>query len=124
MSQNRNALIMGVPYKASLLRPRCLNRIGLTVTLPHADPLFQAKRQVLQQNNLATQQTFQLKQGQVRTQAACILCPASCRGAALLRVFQLCATCSASAAAGDNRDMLTRFAAGSCSGRNKGLGRP
>ena len=36
------------------------------MTLPHADPLFQAKRQVLQQNNLATQQTFQLKQGQAR----------------------------------------------------------
>ena len=62
----------------SALRPRCLNRIGLTVTLPHADPLFQAKRQVLQQNNLATQQTFQLKQGQVRRRS-----PAPCRGPAV-----------------------------------------
>ena len=35
------------------------------MTLPHADPLFQAKRGVLQQHGLATQQTFQLKAGQV-----------------------------------------------------------
>ena len=42
-----------------------MRRIGLTVTLPHADPLFQAKRGVLQQHGLATQQTFQLKAGEV-----------------------------------------------------------
>lgn len=40
-------------------------RMALTVTLPHADPLFQAKRTVLQQHNLSTQQTFQLQRDKV-----------------------------------------------------------
>ncbi|CAL5228874.1 g12088 [Coccomyxa viridis] len=39
------------------------DRLALTVTLPHADSLFQAKRAVLQQHKLATQQTFQLQRG-------------------------------------------------------------
>ena len=42
------------------------DRLALTVTLPHADALFQAKRAVLQQHKLATQQTFQLQRGKVR----------------------------------------------------------
>ena len=41
------------------------DRLALTVTLPHADSLFQAKRGVLQQHKLATQQTFQLQRGKV-----------------------------------------------------------
>ncbi len=40
--------------------------MALTVTLPHADPLFQAKRAVLQQHKLSTQQTFQLQRDKVR----------------------------------------------------------
>ena len=43
------------------------DRLALTVTLPHADSLFQAKRAVLQQHKLATQQTFQLQRGKVRS---------------------------------------------------------
>ncbi|CAK0782675.1 hypothetical protein CVIRNUC_005870 [Coccomyxa viridis] len=39
------------------------DRLALTVTLPHADSLFQAKRAVLQQHSMATQQTFQLQRG-------------------------------------------------------------
>jgi hypothetical protein len=50
------------------------DRLALTVTLPHADALFQAKRAVLQQHNMATQQTFQLQRGKASSP---IVAPAS-----------------------------------------------
>ena len=50
------------------------DRLALTVTLPHADSLFQAKRAVLQQHKLATQQTFQLQRGKVRPPAPAACC--------------------------------------------------
>ena len=50
------------------------DRLALTVTLPHADSLFQAKRAVLQQHSMATQQTFQLQRGKVAAQTTLTLC--------------------------------------------------
>jgi len=40
------------------------DKMSLEVTIPQADPLFQLKRRLLQQHNLATQQVFQLQRNQ------------------------------------------------------------
>ena len=64
------------------------DRIAITATLPQSDRLYQAKRAVLTERGLATQQTFQMGLNQVgatvgfRNEALCML--ASLRPALLL----------------------------------------
>ena len=42
------------------------DKLSMTVTIPHQDPLFQQKRHILQQHGLATMQKFELQRHKVR----------------------------------------------------------
>ena len=50
------------------------DKLQLTATIPSSDLLFQQKRAQLQPAGLATQQTFDLQAGKVRT-GLCLECP-------------------------------------------------
>ncbi|BDA45553.1 probable actin-histidine N-methyltransferase [Coccomyxa sp. Obi] len=87
------------------------DKMALTVTLPHADPLFQAKRTVLQQHNLSTQQTFQLQRDKgLPEQLLPYLRLAHCTDADSLRKATLETCCSAPISPENERTVLHQLA--------------
>ena len=49
------------------------DKLSMTVTIPHQDPLFQQKRTILQSHGLATMQKFELQRHKVGHASPCNL---------------------------------------------------